>query len=313
MIEEYFASEAVNRSSDSVSAIITVFNLGWCIKRAMESCLAQSMPLDEMIVVDDCSTDNTEAIVRDFMAGNPHIRYFQTERNGGLLAALRLGIQHAFGDWIALLDGDDQLTLNSIESRINAATEYKKATGVTPQLVYGDHQESKFTRLKGYVFPYLCKELCLCQTSTIMLGRKCLKYFPRYDRPYNTDDQIVLAIGKHFPVLHCGSAVAIYHVHKSPNRMSNNSEKVLAGIRLLVQDYEADIVDQQGQGRLFLWRLRILRALINYKISLVNLKIAGMCTGTIKQSMLRAQRFILNSIRKNLTHITSMYFERDYF
>ena len=88
----------------------------------------------------------------------------------------------------------------------------------------------KFARLRGYVFPYLCKELCLCQTSTIMLGRECIPCLPVTDNPWNTDDEIVLAIGKHFHVLHSGAVVTIYHSHDSPTRMSNNAKRMFEGV-----------------------------------------------------------------------------------
>jgi len=275
------------------------------------------MAVDEIIVVDDCSTDNTEAVVRDLMIRHPRIKYCRPEKNGGLLAALRFGMKHAVSDWIALLDGDDQLLPNSIEVRITAAIEYKRATGVTPQLVYGDHYEgAQFPRLKGYVFPYLCKELCLCQTSTMMLGRGCLTHFPAVDRPFNTDDQIVLAIGKRFHVLHSGAAVTVCHTHTSPTRMSNNNKNVFDGVCELVRDYSTDIVREQGKRRLLLWRVRILKAFINYKVALANARIAAL------QSTFgnRCQRFVLRVYRKGLIQISLLlrsflrnHFEHDFF
>ena len=302
-------------SLSSVSVVITSYNSDWCIARAVKSCLAQSLAVDEIIIVDDCSTDNTEAVVRELMTRHPRIKYCRPEKNGGHLAALRFGIQHAVSDWIALLDSDDELPPNSIEVRITAAIEYKKVTGVTPQLIYGDHEGSKFDELKGYVFPYLCKELCLCQTSTMMLGRDCLVHFPLAN-PFNTDDEFVLAIGKRFHVLHSGAVVTVYHAHDSPTRMTKNSKKVFEGVCQLVRDHRADIVREQGKRRLLLWRVRILKAFISYKIALANARIAAL------QSTFgdRCQRFLLRVYRKGLTQISLLlksflrnHFEYDFF
>jgi succinoglycan biosynthesis protein ExoO len=120
---------------DSVSVVITAYNMGWCVARAVTSCLTQSAAVDEIIVVDDCSTDNTEAVVRDLItASDPQIRYLRTDKNVGHLAALRYGIEPAASDWIVLLDGDDELSPKSIEARIAAAMEYNEAIGVKAQL-----------------------------------------------------------------------------------------------------------------------------------------------------------------------------------
>src|SRR5262249_44254338 len=99
---------------DLVSVVIPSYNMNWCVTRAIASCQAQSMAVNEIIVVDDCSTDNTEAVVRDLMARDPRIKYFKLQKNGGHLAALRFGAREAVSDWVALLDADDELTPDSI-------------------------------------------------------------------------------------------------------------------------------------------------------------------------------------------------------
>jgi glycosyltransferase involved in cell wall biosynthesis len=72
------------------------------------------------------------------MVGDNKIRYLKLARNSDHLAALKYGASRASSDWIVLLDADDELTPDSIQVRLAAAQEYKMATGVIPQLVYGD-------------------------------------------------------------------------------------------------------------------------------------------------------------------------------
>jgi glycosyltransferase involved in cell wall biosynthesis len=137
---------------DSVSVVIPSYNMDWCVSRAVTSCQNQSMPVDEIIVVDDCSTDDTESVVRSLMSRDPRIRYLRPKKNGGHLATLHFGACNAGSAWVALLDADDELTPRSIEARIVAANAYEKATGAKPQLVYGDHDNAKFMRLEGSCF-----------------------------------------------------------------------------------------------------------------------------------------------------------------
>lgn len=88
-----------------ISVIITCYNLEKYIAEAIESVIDQDCDssLYEIIVVDDCSTDRSAEIVASFHS----ISYLKTPRNQGVLLATVFGIQHAKGDVIAFLDGDD--------------------------------------------------------------------------------------------------------------------------------------------------------------------------------------------------------------
>ena len=87
----------------TISAVIPAYNRGALIGRAIESVLAQSRPPEEIIVVDDGSTDDTAERVRAF---GDRVRYvFQP--NGGGAAARNRGVEEARGEWIAFLDSDD--------------------------------------------------------------------------------------------------------------------------------------------------------------------------------------------------------------
>ena len=95
----------------NVSAVIPTFNRGHCLLRAINSVLAQSTPVDEIIVVDDGSDDKTyDLLVKsellDMRGQLPNIRYLYQE-NKGVSAARNLGIKEAENEYIALLDSDD--------------------------------------------------------------------------------------------------------------------------------------------------------------------------------------------------------------
>jgi glycosyltransferase involved in cell wall biosynthesis len=88
-----------------VSAVIPVYNRRDFICRAIDSIVAQTVPVDEIVIVDDGSTDGTPDIIE--------VRYGSKVRvvrqaNGGVSKARRRGIEEATGDWIAFLDSDDE-------------------------------------------------------------------------------------------------------------------------------------------------------------------------------------------------------------
>jgi glycosyltransferase involved in cell wall biosynthesis len=91
---------------DLVSVIIPTYNRGYIVSRAIKSALDQTYKNTEVIVVDDCSTDNTEEIVKKFF--DPRIKYIRHPENKGKSVARNTGIKSSKGCFTAFLDSDDE-------------------------------------------------------------------------------------------------------------------------------------------------------------------------------------------------------------
>jgi glycosyltransferase involved in cell wall biosynthesis len=87
----------------AISVVVPAYNVGQYLGEALDSVMRQIRPPDEVIVIDDGSTDNTPKEAQKF-AGR--VRYIK-QPNSGPSAARNLGIRQSKGDWIAFLDGDD--------------------------------------------------------------------------------------------------------------------------------------------------------------------------------------------------------------
>ena len=87
------------------SVVIPAFNAAATIRQALSSCMQQSFPSLEIIVVDDASTDGTARLVKE--AGSA-VRLIRLEENKGVSHARNAGWQAACGDYIAFLDSDDE-------------------------------------------------------------------------------------------------------------------------------------------------------------------------------------------------------------
>lgn len=113
----------------SISAVIPTYNRAHLITGALESIAAQSYAVDEIIVVDDGSTDDTEAVVKSCAAKTGHgtpVIYLRQDNAGGNVARNR-GIETAKGDVIAFLDSDDLWAVDKLEKQmavLNANPEY---------------------------------------------------------------------------------------------------------------------------------------------------------------------------------------------
>ncbi len=93
-----------NNEHYQISVVIPAYNNGKHLDRTLKSVIDQTLPADEIIVVDDGSTDNTAEIVKTF---SDHVHYIYQENQGASVARNR-GIEAAKYNWIAFLDGDDE-------------------------------------------------------------------------------------------------------------------------------------------------------------------------------------------------------------
>lgn len=91
--------------NELVSIIMPSYNTGRFLAESIRSVLAQTYDNWELIVVDDCSTDDTDAVVAGFT--DPRIRYFKNEKNSGAAQSRNRALREAKGRWIAFLDSDD--------------------------------------------------------------------------------------------------------------------------------------------------------------------------------------------------------------
>jgi glycosyltransferase involved in cell wall biosynthesis len=96
-----------------VSIIMPTYNRAREIGEAIQSILAQSYTDWELIIIDDASTDDTEAVVKNYIlraeqaSDHPRIRYIRQPKNSGISIARNRGLAEAHGTYIAMLDSDD--------------------------------------------------------------------------------------------------------------------------------------------------------------------------------------------------------------
>ena len=102
------------------SVIIPVYNAESTLRRCLDSLINQQSTDYELIVINDGSTDGSEAICREYANMYPQIRYFMKE-NGGLSSARNMGLEQARGDYIMFVDSDDWMDKDACSRAINIA------------------------------------------------------------------------------------------------------------------------------------------------------------------------------------------------
>lgn len=113
----------VEASSDefAISVVIPAYNAAATIQETLESVLNQTYPVQEVIVVNDGSQDDTAAIVQGFDTPVTLLN----QANGGVSAARNHGIQHASTPWIAFLDSDDLWLPKKLEMQVACLRRYE--------------------------------------------------------------------------------------------------------------------------------------------------------------------------------------------
>ncbi len=161
----------------NISVIIPTYNREKLIKRSIESVISQKghgneYVIREIIVIDDCSTDNTEEALKSI--NDSRIKYCRLEKNSGAAAARNRGVDLAEGDWIAFQDSDDIWHSDKIIKQVGYL---KKYTGVSlvshpVRAVFDDGKEIVTESISGDdIVPFLaCRNYF--DTPTILVKKE---------------------------------------------------------------------------------------------------------------------------------------------
>lgn len=136
-----------------ISIIITAYNVAEYIEQSINSALNQTYNDIEVIVVLDKPTDNTTEIVKSI--NNPKLRIIENKENVGAGMSRRIGIEHANGEFISFLDGDDWLEPNFLVHLISSQKETNAditCSGVIYRKLNGICETTKYINLvsEGY-------------------------------------------------------------------------------------------------------------------------------------------------------------------
>lgn len=113
-----------HHSEHNISAILPNYNMANLLPAALDSLLAQTKPFAEIIIVDDGSTDHSQAVIQQYLDQYPRVRLIKHDKNQGVLAALNTGIAHAVGDYVMLCAADDTYSSIIVEKSLPVIEQY---------------------------------------------------------------------------------------------------------------------------------------------------------------------------------------------
>ena len=114
-----------------VSMIVPVYNSEKYLKEALDCLVNQTLKDIEIIIVDDCSLDNSSLIIKDYMSRYSNIKYHRNDKNMGPGYSRNIGIDMASGEYIGFMDSDDLIDLSMLEAMYNGAISNNKPDLIT--------------------------------------------------------------------------------------------------------------------------------------------------------------------------------------
>ncbi len=190
-----------------VSVIIPTYNRAQYLNRAMDSVLDQTRPPDELVIVDDGSTDNTPELVEHAACRAAFPVRLLRRKNKGAAAARNVGIAHAAGNILCFLDSDDWWDRKKIELQLDAM--HKNSDSIishTREIWFRNgvrvNQKKKHAPGSGAIFAD-CLRMCVVGMSTVMVKKELFTEYGLFNEelPCCEDYDLWLRVARNRPFL----------------------------------------------------------------------------------------------------------------
>ncbi|MRX54258.1 glycosyltransferase [Bacillus idriensis] len=249
-----------------VSVIIPTYNRSNLLKKSIETVLGQTFTDFELIIVDDCSKDDTQKVILSF--NDPRIIYIKLEENQGAPFARNIGINKAKGKYVAFLDSDDQWLPEKLQKQVLTFKKNEKTgvvyTGI--KKISENNVEYQTPIHRGNILSKLFINNCVDSTSTVMVKKNVLLKVNGFDLDLPScqdwDLWIRLSLITEFDFV--SEPLVNYYRHDG-DRISTNFNSVLKGHLAMYNKHEnlaKELPNKNEQKFYFYIGKRIFRAAI---------------------------------------------------
>lgn len=229
-----------------ISVIIPAYNRARIIEKSITSILTQSYSNIELLIIDDCSTDNTKEVVERIQ--DSRIRYICLDHNSGACVARNRGITEAKGDYIAFNDSDDQWRPEKLQKQIDFLLQNKADIILCAMECKDD--DSNFLHIfpnnvmEGKIFyDSLLKYNC-ASTQTLFGKASCFKEIT-FDStmPRLQDWDEVLRLSQNYTVFFQNEILVDTFIQK--DSISTHPEKGVVAMNKLFQKHSTTILSKK--------------------------------------------------------------------
>ena len=233
-----------------VSVIIPYYNGATLLPRAVNSVLEQTFTDFELLIVDDCSNDDTPEVASSFLF-DPRVRCFRHDENLGPSAARNTGIRNARGEFIAFLDSDDWWDLDKLSPQVQTLQDDRYAVcaarayrvGVDGlQEMPGKPSLDRETLYKNMLFGNVIPG----NTSVMMVRRDCFSVVGLFNEGLQSteDYDLWLRLAAYYQFVFMMETRPLVYFDKSrPVSWTSNLRALSQGIEAYIEKRERDILE----------------------------------------------------------------------
>jgi glycosyltransferase involved in cell wall biosynthesis len=236
-----------------VSVVVPTYNRAHLLARAIQSVLTQTFADLELIIVDDCSIDNTREILRSW--SDKRVRTIRHDENRGAPAARNTGIINAQGRFIAFLDSDNEWLPRKLEKQVELFRRSPETVGVvyarntvvnevkneTGRWDFSLRGNLYFNFLKGPFLDFI----------TPLIKRECFDRIGLMDENVSAYQEwdTFLRISRYYEFDFVPEILAVYHIHRGET-ISKNLVKSAAGYSYIVEKQRNEVIRNVGRKAL---------------------------------------------------------------
>jgi glycosyltransferase involved in cell wall biosynthesis len=248
-----------------VSIIIPTYNRPELLRRAIKSALDQTYPNIEVIVVDDHSDNDLEQLQKEF----PTVRFFRNNKNIGGCYSRNRGIEESAGEFINLLDDDDELMSEKIELQVMKFDTSSVANlgFVTAHVddVRSGKKLIKRNEVKGDIHRQLLAGYAVSGIESLLIKKDALLEIEGFDNKLQSSQEydLMIRLSEKYNVDYVDQILS--RENRSSDQISLNFDKKISGAIYLFQKYD----ERYKELGLFFWikmRVKLFGLICRYMI-----------------------------------------------
>ncbi len=233
-------------SAETISVVIPTYNRSRTIEYCVKSILEQTLLPNEIIIIDDASTDNTESVITSL--NNNLIKFIKLDKNAGAQAARNIGIKNSKSKWIAFLDSDDKWEKNKLELQFK---ELERVNFDKYTVIHGDCYCFDTKKNKKWIWnmprtEFNCYKELLSRPSTLfptlLVSKQAAEEIGYLDEnvPSYQEWDTSIRLAKKCKFIHIEKPLFTYIFHDG-DTISKNHKKDIEGYLYIINKFKKDL------------------------------------------------------------------------
>lgn len=234
---------------------IANYNYARFVTQALDSAANQTYENVELIIVDDCSKDNSIEVIQDWLnnySGNFKIMFIKNSKNIGVANVCRLILERASGKYYQILDADDGIKSDKVEKQVAILEKDEKVALIYSNISIVDEENKlinddyldrigydQINMPEGNIFQELLV-FNFIPNPSVLIRTEYAKRIGGYDQSFQVQDYyLYLTLSEHFSFFYCNCLTGFYRVHSTSlsNNLQSNAKSIEGSLKLQFLNY----------------------------------------------------------------------------